>query len=450
MSIILGIIALSITIFFHEFGHFIAAKLCKIEVEAFSVGMGPVLLHKKIRGTDFRLSLVPLGGYCALKGENAFQNAIDADLSEIPKEKGTFYENPLKRILIAFSGPFANVVFSVIAYFVIALIGYSYTTTGTKIILANEIYPEISSVAEQSGLHTGDEIIAINDKKVDSFQEMYTIIATNPKKKMNFTVLRDNQIYHFSMTPQLEKSTGAGKIGVLSWIDPVITEIEPGSEADIAGLKVNDLIKSVDNTEIKNTADFIKAVENKQNVNLKIERYGKLIELNLPINYNHDNGSLLTGLSFPYKTVEVKATSVFSALLSGFKQTGENIAITLKTLKLLFSGIDLTNAVSGPVRITVMLGDTAKTGFAEGFSTGTVSVLSFLAIISISLFIMNLLPLPILDGGLILFAFIELVRGKGLRPKTIYQFQKIGIVLIVLLFIFAFSGDLRYLLFNGR
>lgn len=450
MTIILGIIALSVIIIFHEFGHFLAAKLCKIDVDAFSLGMGPVLLHKKIRGTDFRLSLIPLGGYCALKGENAFQNAIDADLSEIPKEKGTFYENPLKRIFIAFSGPFANVVFSVIAYFFIALIGYSYQTTGTKIILANEIYPEISSAAEQAGLRTGDEITAINGKTVDNFQEMYTIIATNPNKQMDFEVLRNNQTYHFLITPQLEKSTGAGKIGVLSWTDPVIAEISPDSDAAKAGLKVNDIIKKADNIEITNTADFMKAIKNKRNVALTVERNGKLIELNLPINYNQDNGGYITGISFPYKTVEVKANSIFSALASGFKETGENIAVTIKTLKLLFSGIDLTNAVSGPVRITLMLGDTAKAGFSAGLAEGIVSVLSFLAIISISLFIMNLLPLPILDGGLILFAFIEFVRGKGLKPKTIYQFQKIGIVLIALLFIFAFSGDLRYLFFNGR
>ena len=450
MTIILGIIALSVIIIFHEFGHFLAAKLCKIEVDAFSLGMGPVLLHKKIRGTDFRLSLVPLGGYCALKGENAFQNAIDADLSEIPKEKGTFYENPLKRIFIAFSGPFANVVFSVIAYFFIALIGYSYQTTGTKIILANEIYPEIPSAAEQAGLRTGDEITAINGKNIDNFQDMYTIIATNPNKQMDFEVLRNNNTYHFLLTPQLEKSTGAGKIGVLSWTDPVIAEISPDSDAAKAGLKVNDIIKKADNIEITNTADFMKAIENKRNVALTVERNGNLIELNLPINYNQDNGGYITGISFPYKTVEVKANSFFSALASGFKETGENIAVTIKTLKLLFSGIDLTNAVSGPVRITLMLGDTAKAGFSAGLAEGIVSVLSFLAIISISLFIMNLLPLPILDGGLILFAFIEFVRGKGLKPKTIYQFQKIGIVLIALLFIFAFSGDLRYLFFNGR
>ena len=436
MTIILGILALSVIIIFHEFGHFIAAKLCKIEVDAFSLGLGPVLLHTKIRGTDFRLSLIPLGGYCALKGENAFQNAIDADLSEIPKEKGTFYENPLKRILIAFSGPFANVVFSVIAYFFIALIGYSYQTTGTKIILANEIYPEISSAAEQAGLRTGDEITAINGKTVDNFQEMYTIIATNPNKQMDFEVLRNNQTYHFLLTPQLEKSTGAGKIGVLSWTDPVIAEISPDSDAAKAGLKLNDIIKKADNIEITNTAGFMKAIENKRNVELTVERSGKLIELNLPINYNQDNGAYSTGFSFPYKTVQVKSDSFFGAIASGFKQTGENI--------------DLTNAVSGPVRITLMLGDTAKAGFSAGLAEGTVSVLSFLAIISISLFIMNLLPLPILDGGLILFAFIELVRGKGLKPKTIYQFQKIGIVLIALLFIFAFSGDLRYLFFNGR
>ena len=131
MSILWGIIGLGFLVFFHETGHFIAARIFGVKVNAFSIGMGPVLLHKTIKGTDYRISLIPLGGYCSMNGEKDFQKAIEENLETIPAEKDSFYGiHPLKRLLIAFAGPFANYLFSFLAFTVIALIGYTYYSAG--------------------------------------------------------------------------------------------------------------------------------------------------------------------------------------------------------------------------------------------------------------------------------------------------------------------------------
>ena len=123
MIIVWGLLGLCVIVIVHEFGHFIAAKLLNIDVESFSVGMGPILARKQIGATEFRLSLLPVGGYCGIKGESDFQKAIENNLSHIEPEPRSFFENPFKRLIIAFSGPFANIVFTVFAFIIIAFAG---------------------------------------------------------------------------------------------------------------------------------------------------------------------------------------------------------------------------------------------------------------------------------------------------------------------------------------
>ena len=172
LSIIYGLLGLGFIVFIHELGHFIAAKIFGVTVESFSVGMGPILLHKTIKGTDYRLSLIPLGGYCGMKGQKDFQVALDEKLDSIKGDKDSFYGiYPVKRAVIAFAGPFFNFLFAIFAFMIISMVGYSYYTSQNKIILANEIYPEMESVAAKAGLQTGDKIITqvnFNVKKGNS------------------------------------------------------------------------------------------------------------------------------------------------------------------------------------------------------------------------------------------------------------------------------------------
>lgn len=366
MKIIYGFLCLFFLILFHEFGHFIAAKLFGVKVECFSIGFGPVLLHKMYRGTDYRLSLLPFGGYCGMKGEKDFQKSLDANLDHIEAEKDSLYGiHPVRRALIAFAGPFFNLFFTFLAFFLIALIGYTYTSYSAKVIMADEIYSETESAAKQAGMQSGDIITGVNGKPVSNFSELVMEISSRPNETVVITADRNGTEMTFSVHTVLDTSTGTGKIGV---------------SADV------------------NTAAVY--------------------------------------------TEESKR--FFPALYQGAVETGNALRITLSGLKTLFMGVDLHEAVSGPARIADMLGDIAVHSFSESFRIGIVNLLTFLAYISISLFIMNLLPVPILDGGLILFALIELITKKKIPPKVLYYIQFIGLALIILLFCIGVSGDFAY------
>ncbi len=448
MTIIYGLLGLGFIVFIHELGHFIVAKLCGVTVESFSVGMGPILLHKTIKGTDYRLSLIPLGGYCGMKGQKDFQIALDEKLESIQGEKDSFYGiHPLKRALIAFAGPFFNFLFASFAFMIISMIGYSYYTSQNKIILANEIYPEMESVASNAGLKTGDKILSINEKETPYFTDIYEAISVSANQEIDLTIERNQEIFNVQVTPSLNKETGAGVLGIISWTDPLIDFVEENSPAYDAGLQSGDLILEINGNPIKNTADYNKIVSNLANFSMKVLRDGKeiLIENIIPQNNSEENKTSI-GIGFFAEKVQSKKYSLFPAIINGFVEAGKTTALTFKSLGLLFQGIDLTKAVSGPLRITVMLGDTAKEGFSAGFSTGLITVFNFLALISISLFIMNLLPIPILDGGLILFALIEAITKRQISPRIQYYVQFIGIAFILVLFAFAMFGDISYII----
>lgn len=447
MTIIYGLIGLGFIVFIHELGHFITAKICGVTVESFSIGMGPILLHKTIKGTDYRLSLIPLGGYCGMKGQKDFQVALDEKLESITGDKDSFYGiHPLKRVIIAFSGPFFNFIFAAIAFMIISMIGYSYYTSENKIILANEVYPEMESIAEKAGLQTGDKILSVNDKETPYFTDIYEAISISANKKTDLQVQRDSEIFNIEVTPSLNKETGAGVLGIVSWTNPLINSIGKNSIAEKVGLKEQDLILQINDDIIKNTADYNNAIQKYNNFSMKVLRdNNEIIIENIELNPQKEDKTTL-GITFYTEKVKSKTYSFFPAIINGFVEAGKTTALTFKSLGLLFQGVDLTKAVSGPLRITVMLGDTAKAGFSAGFSTGIVTVFNFLAIISISLFIMNLLPIPILDGGLILFALIEAITKKQISPKIQYYVQFIGVGLILVLFVFAMFGDISYII----
>lgn len=365
MKWLYGLLCLFFLILFHEFGHFLAAKLFGVKVESFSVGFGPILIHKKIHGTDYRISLFPLGGYCGMKGEKDFQNAIEAKLPQIEGEKDSLYGiHPLKRALIGFAGPFFNFIFAFIAYSLISGIGYKYYTYSNSILINENI---TSSVAKDAGLESGDIITSINGKVTNDFSDLIQEISVRPDEDLILTVDRNGQNLSFNLHSEMDKATGSGKIGI--------------------------------------AADTSKILEKESN------KY-----------------------------------SFFPALGHGFLESYNSVILTIKSICLLFKGVDLDNAVSGPARVTEMLGTTVKEGFSAGLKQGLIALLSLMAIISISLFIMNLLPIPILDGGLILIAIIEFVFHKKINPKIQYYIQFIGLAFIALLFIIGLQGDIKYFL----
>ena len=363
MSILIGIIFLGVLVFLHELGHFLAAKLSGVTVEAFSIGMGPVLLHKEWRGTDWRVSLLPFGGYCAMKGEQDFEEHYNGN-AQIDRD--SFYGvKAIFRAFIGFAGPLANFLFAVFAFFVIALTGYTYYSAGNTIRLVTEEYPELHSAAADAGILSGDKILKINGTETADFSAIYTEVATHGDEDILLEVERNGETLQFTVHTDLNKNTGEGKIGVMS--DPSSVEAR------------------------------------------EAPRYG-----------------------------------FFGAVGQGFTQSARLVYLSLKGIATLFKGVKVSESVAGPARITNMLGETAKSGFSAGFREGCVSVLQFMALISVSLFIMNLLPIPILDGFLVLTSIVEAIFGLKVSPKVRNSVQYVGIALIAFLFVLAMSGDFHY------
>lgn len=371
MKWLYGLLCLFFLIIFHEFGHFIACKIFGVQVESFSVGFGPVLFHKKIKGTDYRFSLIPLGGYCGMKGDKDFQEAVEKDLPEIITSKDALYGvHPLKRAFIGFAGPLFNFIFAVIAYSFINGISYNYYTYSNKIILADEIYEDVTSSARTAGLLTGDRIIKIKNKEIEDFSDIAAEISVRPGEDVEVTVLRNDKELTFTVFVEMNKSEGTGKIGIVA------------------------------------------------DQNTLIEK---------------------ESVSYPF----------FKAIYHGFIDSCKSTFITIKSIGILFKGADIKKSIGGPARITDMLGSSIEQGFSNSFKVGIISLFNLTGIISISLFIMNLLPIPVLDGGLILIAILECITNKKIRPKVQYYIQYVGLFFLVTLFIIGLVSDISYFTNRG-
>jgi regulator of sigma E protease len=448
ISILLGLFGLGIVVFVHELGHLIAAKSAGIEVEAFSIGWGKKLVGIEWKGTEYRISLIPIGGYCRMKGEEIFRQAWLNKTETIPQdEEGAFYTaKPWKRIIVALSGPAVNFLFSVIVLSVIWYIGFEIQSYPNKIILQSDFQAATAEPvpAEQAGLETGDIITAINGDEISHFRDIEEHVAPAAGKELAITVRRNGKSRTYRVTPRLDKNSGAGKLGVYAWIEPVIGSVEQGSAADLAGLQSGDRIVSVNDSPIRHSLDFLHAVEDRPDtLRLTVERGGRRRQITMQPDYGED-GTIRIGFNFAYQTYETDDLSVPQALVTGVKKSAEIVALTVRSIGLLFSGVNVTKAVAGPVRITYLVGEVATEGFKLGFGAGLSAFFNFLSLLSVALFFMNLLPIPALDGGqIILFAY-EGITGRPLKTKAVYRYQMVGMILIFILLFFALFNDVLF------
>jgi len=373
VKILLGIFGLGVVVFFHELGHFLAARLVGINVEAFSIGWGKPILKKKIGSCEYRLGIFPLGGYCKMQGDSDYNNEAYEKLAQgIKPEEGSYHAaSPAARILVCFAGPFFNLVLAVILLSFIWGIGFEINTFENKIKLLSEVNPGEVYPADIAGLKSGDRIIKIKKKNISYYYEIQRSIGTKAKKEFPVTIERDGEIMQLNLSPLMDEDSGRGIIGILPYNEEIISFRTP--------------------------------------------------KLSIP-----------------------------GAVAKGVQDCYETLLDSITTLPLLFKGINLTKAVSGPVRITYMMGDFATQGFSRSIGAGFYILVNFISLISIALCVMNLLPLPILDGGMIILFTVELIRRKPIPPKAVAVFQTCGMVIIFSLLIFALYGDIMYLFFTGK
>jgi regulator of sigma E protease len=468
VKILLGLIGLGIVVFVHELGHFIAARLVGIDVEAFSIGWGKPILAKKIGRVEYRIGMFPIGGYCKMRGENGFEEAWKNRCNGAAPDTGSFFEaHPAARILVAAAGPVFNLIFAMLVFTVTWGIGFEFTTMSNRVVLVSDVFPGEDYPAVRAGIKTGDRIIEINGKKVENYRDVQSLIAVNAEKELSVKVLRgestpqagtadtaetaavgggQSEIVDLYISPEMEKSSGAGRIGVYYWADPVIESVMPDSPAAAAGLEKGDRIVSVNGEPFAYTVAMLKILDGggtrPQTLDIEAERGGQIIsaQLNVP-----PDDSMPIGIAWQTLKYHTPQYSLFGAIGKGFSEMWETLIVSIRSLALLFRGIDLTKAVSGPVRVTYMAGEVATNSFSQSPGAGLRSTANFLALISIALAVMNLLPLPVLDGGQIVLFLIEIIRRRPLNPRFISAYQTAGIVLIGALMLFAVFGDILFL-----
>lgn len=460
-TVILGLIGLGVMVFVHETGHFVAAKMNGVGVEVFSLGWGPRLVAFTRGGTRYQISWFPIGGYCKMKGELApgiagggAEGAKQAE-EAAPQADSYLAARPWRRIVISAFGPLFNLVFAAIIFTLIWWVGFNTYSSDNRVILATDYtldsFPQ-TPPATSAGLKTGDRITAINGAAVEKFQDILEAVSVAPGKQLALTIQRDTgagaQTLMLRMTPQLDKDSGAGRIGIYAWVDPVVESVAQGSASAIAGLRKGDRIVAVDGLPVGNTIDLSQALAAKPaKVSIGYERAGAPETATLVFVYD-DKGTANLGLGFASLVYRSPRLGLGGAVGKSLAETWSTLALTVKGIGLLFQGIKLRNAVAGPLRITYYIGTAATSGFQIGIGAGVVSFFRFLAFLSVVLFLMNLLPIPAMDGGQIILFIVEIARGKPVRSRLIWRLQIIGFSILILLSLFVTFSDVLF--FMGR
>ena len=437
-----AIVLLGVLIAIHEFGHFIVGRMCNIHIYRFSIGMGPVI-YKKLdkHGTEFALSALPLGGYVAFHTEKASEEELDLQQPLTPEQNTNTFESKPKwqRALVMLAGPVANFILA------IGILSVIFVNS-----VERQFIPEVSAVSSQylqsnSSLKAGDILISINDKPVSNLQdirlELLSLSGTNGAINFNFVTGSRASEYTVSVPVEnylsdLEEQNAPENFmgfDLSMKLQPTVGVIAKDAEASKSGLMVNDRILAVNSQSIKSFDDLRAFLQNYQglDLDLKILRAEKTLYLNVPLSTRTN----ADGEEEKYIGIMPGLKRSFLDSLS--KGAYETYNLSIKTLTFVGKMItrDLgTQNLSGPIGIVQMAGDTAKAGFMP--------FLHLMALLSISLGVLNLLPIPVLDGGQLVMLGIEAVRGSPMPEKMENLFFMSGWVAVGFLMIFAVFNDI--------
>ena len=451
--------ALGILITFHEYGHYWVARRCGVHVERFSIGFGKVLLKRRDRhGTEWALSAIPLGGYVKFLDEAqpapSKNKAVPAAEPLTPERqadpvvagRAAFNAQPLRnRAAIVAAGPTANLLLAVVLYALLALMG---TMQPAAVIGA----PPAGSPAALAGLAAGDRIVAVDGKEVASWSDvrwqlMDAMAAGGETRVSVETSIGQSRVYGLRLPPSAVEPDGVDPLAeaglALRAPRPVVRDLVDGGAGQAAGLKPGDLIVSIGSLAQPTAAQLVAEVQKSPGVALPlvVERDGARLQLDVVPQPETDpqgntSGRIGVMLGADIEMVEVQYGPLES-VWKGIERTSDTVVLSLKMMgRMILGDISLRN-VSGPVTIADYAGQTARVGIA--------AYISFIALISVSIGILNLLPIPMLDGGHLLYYFMEAVRGKPLPESWLLTGQRIGLGLLAALMSLAFFNDLTRL-----
>ena len=401
------IFLLGFLITIHEAGHLIVAKLCKVKVNEFAIGFGPTIWKKQGKETKYAIRLIPLGGFCSMEGEE-----------ERSENQGSFSKASIpRRMAIVVAGATVNIIFGLLVYFILM--------TSSSTYITNEINSVIDGYAAQEiELQQGDKIIKLNGKKIKNKYDLDKVMKKSNGEVLELIIQRNEENLTYNIKPTEVKSKSTGM-----YLDEnaKILSVEKGSSAEKQGIKSNDKIIKVNNQEINN--DVNKAIEiikekGQNTILLTIERSNEQINIELTPDT----------ISSYYLGVNLKQAkdTFINHLVYGGIETKEFAISILDNIKMIFTGGVSVDQMMGPDGISEAV---AKTNGIKEF-------VYMLALISLSLGVTNLLPIPALDGGKLLILLIEAIRRKPMKEKTEINIQLIGFSILIALSIYITYHDI--------
>jgi len=437
------LVALGVLVTFHEFGHFWVARRCGVKVLRFSVGFGmPLLRWHDRRGTEFVIAAIPLGGYVKMLDER--EGEVPADQLDQSFNRKTVRQ----RIAIVAAGPIANFLLAMVFFWVLAMLGSQQVRPVIGAV-------ESDSIAAKAGLVAGQEIVsidgepttgwgAVNLQLVRRLGESGTVNVVVREQGSTTETPRELALDHW--LKGADEPDPIKSLGIRPWrpaLPPVLAELDPKGPAQAAGLKTGDRLLALDGQPLGDWQQVVDLVRVRPDTKivLKVERDGAQIDVPVTLSVRGEAkaaggylGAGVKGVDWPPSMVREVSFGPLAAIGEGAKRTWTMSVLTLESLKkMLFGELSVKN-LSGPITIAKVAGASAQSGVAD--------FLNFLAYLSISLGVLNLLPIPVLDGGHLLFYLVEWVRGRPLSDRVQGWGIQIGISLVVGVMLLALVNDL--------
>lgn len=443
LGIIIAIFLLGVLIFVHELGHLLMAKLGKIAVEEFSIGMGKEIWGFDMGGTRYRIGRLPFGGFCRMRGE---ENEDRKDGGEkIEKDPNAMYNRPAwARFITIIGGAGFNYLFAVLIMILLFMFGFNEEVVTPLIHVEETNASGVFTPAYLAGLRDGDLILEINGESVTEFADILEPVAFGSGEELSILYLRKGSTNFTTVIPVMDEEEGMGTVGIDYLYTSTIGGTAEGSAAELAGLEAGDKIIAINGNEVTYFND-IPAIVNPipgQDVTLKIERSdedGNTENFSQVLTVGtNENGLGILGVYQGEVNSEMvhRQAGFFRSFGVGFVEANALLGKTVKGLGTLFSGkVNVQKNVSGPIRIVQIM---ARVAMYTNFS----ALLQFMALISVALGFFNLLPIPGLDGASALVALFEMITTIRPPEKFIIALETVGMVFIIGLSILVFSNDL--------
>jgi regulator of sigma E protease len=430
MAVVLGIMIL-----IHEFGHYAAAKYFGVRVDVFSIGFGKRLCGFRRGETDYRISALPLGGYVKMAGENPLESRSGA-----PDE---FMSHPRwQRFVIAIAGPAMNIMLAIALLTGVYMVHYERPQFFDQPAVVGWVLD--NSAAAKAGIEQGDRIVRIDGTQNPTWEDVLLKVMISAKQPVDIAIQRGNDILEKQIRPELEGS-GFDAHGSMGWEPaeiPTVSEVVPGMPAALAGIQLKDQITAINGTPLRSGLSIIHYLQENgaKPVDLTVVRNGQEFHFTMTPTQVDDKGEKVYRVGFGMsEAIKVEKLPFARALNASLKENKKFSLLMVDLIHKLVEHKASIKQLDGPIGIARASGDAAQ-------QPGWIPLLSLMAMISLNLGIVNLLPIPILDGGGILMLLIEMLLRRDVDLRIKEAVVKVGLVFLMMIVVFVIYNDISKML----